>query len=212
MADIGEIPLRRDFELSARISLYAPGQARIDLVADPEPEDSPFAEQLLYCCMALRQLVNMTGYPPAHTLEDFLRTAASQPDPSLEHIDQRPVTFVDKERRRAKIVFPARLFLQQGELGFTVRLARSTILMKDLLKYASQSVPALYYFLSDRRFHNKEYIKQLTLIGWLCAYASHSGKLNVQNQLPGAVTIVLGLRAGKYGPLEDNLSKFWQDA
>src|SRR3990170_2578712 len=75
MLNLDEIPLRSDFTLSARISLFALDEAHIDLRSSPHPEDELFAEQLLYCCMALRQLVNMTGNPQVHTLEHHAQTS-----------------------------------------------------------------------------------------------------------------------------------------
>src|SRR3990170_350845 len=111
-------------------------------------------------------------------------------------------------RKRAKVVFPARLFLHNQELGFTVRLAKITLFMRNLLQYAGASVPALYYFLADRRHNDENFTRQLSLIGGLAAYAFHSAQLTVHNQLPGAVSIVLGLRTGKYADLEGELTRF----
>lgn len=204
--------MTKDYSLAARIAFYSLDQVHVDLTSDSLPEDQLFAEQLLYCCMALRQLANMGGRGPAKRLEQFLVSVANHPFDILQSGQDRGIRLVTKRDKRPEIIFPPELKMEDGVLAFTVRLRRSTLFKRRLYHYAVASVIVLYYFLGDRRRGDSLYLRQLSLVSGLCAYSFHSGQLTVRNQLEGAFQIVTEVMSGKHTDLESKLKQYREDA
>lgn len=197
--------MTKDYSLKARISFYSIDQVHIELKTDSLPEDQLSAEQLLYCCMALRQLANMGGNVPAKRLEQFLISVSNHPFDIRQIGQERGIKLIAKRDKRPEIIFPLELKMENGVLEFKVSLHWSTLFKRCLYQYAAASVIVLYKFLGARRQKDSLYLRQLSLMSGICAYSFQSGELTVRNQLEIALQIMTEVRSGKYADLENNL-------
>jgi len=161
--------------------------------------------------MASRQLANMGGRGPAKRLEQFLVSVANHPFDILQNGQESGISLVAKRDKRPEIIFPPELILEDGVFSFTVRLPRSIVFNRLLYHYGAASVMVLYRFLGDRRRDDSLYLRQLSLVSGLCAFAFHSDQLTVRSQLEGAFQIVTEVRSGKHTDLESKLRQYRPD-
>ena len=183
-----------NFNVSSAIYFLGLDKTAIDLKSSADSSDAAFSEQLLYACLAFRQLVNMKGDKFASRLGQFLLSVGEHPFQFLENDKVFDITKYAGEQSKKR--FLADLQMNSGRPQFKLSTKGLGIFERKLRYYASASVMVLYYFLVNERKDETLYQTQIARIGSVCAGVYFSNQLSVENQTAGALQVVSQVRSG----------------
>lgn len=183
-----EQELLGDLVASAEIQFFEVDDLAIAFNANVETSRWPVAEQLLYACLVLRQLVLHEVDHFENTLVKFLYSVENHPHAFLE--GGSPFTIADLARVPVKKGFACSLEVKSGVAQFKLHPKGIGIIKRKVHYYAFTSAMVLYYFLVMKRSADTLYQSQIASIGGLCATALLSNQLTHKNQTHRAFELV----------------------
>lgn len=144
--------------------------------------DEKLGELTLFAAYACRQMVNLGGSPPAHSLANLLIECSGGLQELTGHRNPDGVRLVEYAGSPGRKRFEARLRMADGQHSFTMNAKGFGLFGQGLGYYAPTSVTMLLQHLVERRLLDEEYLAALAITAKTCGETFLNGRLTVATQ------------------------------
>jgi len=173
------------------INFHQQDEASVFLENTTSGREEKFGEILLFCCVALRNIVNFGNH---HPIASSLAVLLSQQIKGnlkelMNHKGPSEPKIIDYPGSQGRKRFVASLKCADDNFNFQYNAKGFGFLARGIGYYAPNSVLVLMKYLAKRRQDDKEYIEALENAAEQCGAIYLSGQLSIPNQSKIALMI-----------------------
>ena len=198
--------------MNLEIHFHQQDEAAVLLKTSNSGDDEKIGEILLFCCFALRNMVNF-GRNPIHSYaspgidiaDGLIHAADNLSEASLDKVSSTGPRLVEHEGIPSNRRFIAKLKATDFKCKFYLKSKGFSFFAKDFCYYASNAVFILLLHLINKRPENEEYIFSLSQAARGCGNLFLSGDVSIVNQHVIAFHIVKAIDANKQAVRSYNL-------
>lgn len=203
--------------MSLEIHFHQQDEASIYLESNTSGEDEMFGEILLFCCVALRQMVNFgINHPTSSALAMLLTQISNSIVQIANYENPNTPKLVDYKGSPGRKRFVASLGYINGKLNFQFNAKGFGLLAREMEYYAPNSVLVLLRYLVKKRINDRDFISRLSRSVENCGKAYYSGQLSVLTQHQIALMIadetLKKILQKAHEKLKEELSNICEDA
>lgn len=171
-------------EVRVEIDFYQQDEAGVYLETSAVGDDEKFAEILLFCCFANRQMVLLKNdyKGQVSSLATVLKGIAQELDRFLWHSGDDAAKLVQYRGPEGGKRFTVYLKYSEGDFKFKVTPHGFGLLARGVGYYAPNAVMVLLQYLGRRRKGDPSYLKALGEAVWGCAVAYLGGFTTISSQ------------------------------
>lgn len=175
-----------NFGVRIEIDFHQQDEASIFLETTAPEEDAKFAELLIFCLMAARQMFNLScGGDPggsAKSLAYALTKAHDMILPAIYSIAPNAAKLIAYAGSPGRKRFVGRLTFSETNFNFQMDAKGFGILGRGVAYYAPISVVLLLEYLGKRRLNDQKYLNSLLGAAVACGEAFLMNKITLQSQ------------------------------
>ncbi len=183
--------------MNAEIHFHQQDQASVFLETTVSGNEEKFAEILLFCCFAIRQMVNFGRDPAAFAIARLLDYASTALKEVADHQSPDEAKLVEYKGSPGRKRFVARVTCTDDRLGFILKPKGFGLLGRGMGYYGPDSVTLLLKYLVKKRNGDDEFIGKLAAAAAMCAQAYSQGQVSLATQSQIAM-MVAATTAGNY--------------
>jgi hypothetical protein len=182
-----------DFGVRLEIDFYQQDEASIFLEINASGEEQKFAELLILCSLAVRQIFNLScGGDPgggAHSLSSLLSQVPEDLSQLLETNLPNLPQLVDYRGASGRKRFSATLDFNEKDFKFYLNPKGFGFFARGIIHYAPNSVLLLLLYLARRRIGDHGYLRSLAKSANQCGNAYIAGAITIKSQNTVALQI-----------------------
>jgi len=186
-----------NIEVGAEIHFHQQDEASVFLESDAGGNEGKFGEVLLFCCLAIRQMVNFGKDPAAFAIARLLEYASSALNKLADHQSPDEAKLVEYKGSPGRKRFMARVTCTDDKLGFVLKPKGFGLLGRGLGYYGPNSVTLILKYLARKRNSDDDFINRLAAAAAMCAQVYRQGQVSPATQ-PQIAMMVAATAAGDY--------------
>lgn len=178
-----------NIQSNLEINFHQQDEASVFLENTASGKEEKFGEILLFCCVALRTIVNFGNHPAAGQIAMLLSQVGGNLKELAEHDSPDGPKLIDYPGTAGRKRFLVTMRCSDDNFNFQYKPKGFGLLGSGTGYYAPNAVMLLLRYLAKKRLDDKEFIEGLKNVAEQCGAVYDSGKLSIPNQSQIALMI-----------------------